>query len=329
MSFLAKLRRRFLSRPKRLTAVAALALAAPSLAAASHPGRTPRWIEGAPVPVARTEVAAALVGGRIVVAGGFLPDGSSSRRVDIYSPARDRWSRGRDLPLAVDHAAAATYRGLPYVAGGYGEGRRPLRTAWVLGNRGWRTLRPMPARRAAAAAAVLNGRLYVVGGVGASGLARTAFVLDLRSNRWSTIPGPTPREHLAAVAVGGAVYAIAGRTAGIDTNLTVVEVWRPGTGRWAPAPSLPEARGGTGAAAVSGRIVSVGGEEPMGTIASVYELDVRAKSKAWRRLADLPTPRHGLGVVALGDRVYVPAGGPRPGLTVSGANEILLPDAHP
>jgi hypothetical protein len=37
----------------------------------------------------------------------------------------------------------------------------------------------------------------------------------------------------------------------------------------------------------------------------------------------LPTPRHGLGVVGLGGRVYAVAGGPTPGLAVSGANESI------
>jgi hypothetical protein len=74
---------------------------------------------------------------------------------------------------------------------------------------------------------------------------------------------------------------------------------------------------------VNGRIISVGGEQPQGTIRSVYAYELRAKR--WRRLADLPTPRHGLGVVAHGGRVYAVAGGPAPGLTVSGAVESLAP----
>jgi hypothetical protein len=37
----------------------------------------------------------------------------------------------------------------------------------------------------------------------------------------------------------------------------------------------------------------------------------------------LPTPRHGLGIVAVGTRVYAIGGGPQPGLTVSDANEVL------
>jgi len=67
---------------------------------------------------------------------------------------------------------------------------------------------------------------------------------------------------------------------------------------------------------VNGRIVSVGGERPQGTLRAVYAYGLR--TRRWRRLADLPTPRHGLGVVAYAGRVYAVAGGPEPGLTVSG-----------
>jgi N-acetylneuraminic acid mutarotase len=165
------------------------------------------------------------------------------------------------------------------------------------------------------------GRLYVVGGVVRSGvLARVAFALDLRRDRWTTVPGPTPREHLAVAALAGKVYAVAGRTAGIDTNLTVVESLMPG-GRWTMLPPVPEGRGGTGAAAAGGLLVSVGGEAPAGTIASVFSYEPAARR--WTRLPDLPTPRHGLAIVAIGSRVFVIAGGPRPGLFVSGANEAL------
>ncbi|HEY9457823.1 MAG TPA: kelch repeat-containing protein, partial [Gaiella sp.] len=60
---------------------------------------------------------------------------------------------------------------------------------------------------------------------------------------------------------------------------------------------------------------------PQGTERTVWSL--RPASRRWIRLPDLPTPRHGLGVVALGGRIWVVAGGPEPGLTVSGAVESL------
>jgi N-acetylneuraminic acid mutarotase len=161
-----------------------------------------------------------------------------------------------------------------------------------------------------------NGRRY---------LARDAFALDIAAGSWARIPGPSRREHLAAAATGGRVYAIGGRAAGIDTNTATFEVYDAAARRWDRLAPLPEARGGTGAAAFGGRIVSAGGEQPEGTIASVYAYDPRAGR--WSRLPDLPTPRHGLGVVAAGGRVWVVAGGPSPGLTVSGAVESLRAEA--
>ena len=126
------------------------------------------------------------------------------------------------------------------------------------------------------------------------------LVLDLRTQRWHTAPGPAPREHLAATALGGVVYAVGGRLAGDDTNLALLEGFAGG--HWSPLPPIPAPRGGTGVAPLAGRLVSIGGEEPAGTIASVYAFDPRTRT--WAQLPDLPTPRHGLGVVALGGRVW-------------------------
>ena len=282
------------------------------------------WASAAPALQARSEVAAAVLAHEIVLVGGLREDGAPSARVDAYSPASNRWRRLPDLPSGVHHAMAASSGGKLYVVGGYGgplgAGTR-VRTAFVLERGGWRSLPRLPEPRAAGGAAVLGRRLYVVGGVGASGLARRAFAFDLDTRRWTQIPAPTPREHLAVTAAGGRIYALGGRTAGFDTNLGTFEAWAPGMKRWRRLPPVPEARGGTGAAAVAGSIVSVGGEAPAGTIASVYAYSlVRGR---WRRLPDLPTPRHGLAVAGVGTRVYAIAGGLTPGLSVSAVNEYL------
>ena len=171
---------------------------------------------------------------------------------------------------------------------------------------------PMPVPRAAAAAAIAGGKVYIVGGVRRPGvLARAAFAFDLRRRRWSTVPGPTPRAPRRCV-VGRKVYAVAGRLGGIDTNQTTVESLTPGARSWRRVTPIPEARGGTGAAVAAGRLISVGGEAPPGTIASVFAY--APASRRWERLPNLPTPRHGLAVVAVGRRVFVIGGGPRTGL---------------
>jgi N-acetylneuraminic acid mutarotase len=289
---------------------------------------TDGWQSKQTLPLPRSEVASAVLRGKIVVVGGFLADGASSARVDVYDPATDRWSRLPDLPVAVNHAMAAADGRRVYVAGGYADGtaRRDL---FVLENGRWRRLPSMPAARAAAGAAVVAGKLYVVGGVVSQGrLAREAFVYEPGRRRWSAVAGPTPREHLGVAALGGTIYAVGGRSAGFDTNFDLVEELRPATGRWRELATLPDRRGGTALGAGSGLLVSIGGEEQAGTIEEVYAYD--PTDRRWSRLADLPTPRHGLAVEVVSGAVYAIAGGPEPGLAVSGANEALpLPSDVP
>lgn len=280
------------------------------------------WETRAPLPVPRTEVVAAPIGTDIAVVGGYNADGSASRRADAYSPGADRWRRLPDLPVGVHHAIAVGRGARLYVLGGYTSEGVLLRSSYVLERGRWRTLPPMPFPRAAAGAGIARGRIVVAGGVTtARRLAKSALSFDLATRRWSLVPGPTPREHLGVTALAGVVYAIGGRTSGLDTNLLHFESYRPGDRSWRRLQPVPDARGGTGAAALAGLVVSVGGEEPDGTIAEV--LAYRVSERRWVRLEDLPTPRHGLGVAALGGRVFVIGGGPEPGLTVSGANEAL------
>jgi Kelch motif len=84
---------------------------------------------------------------------------------------------------------------------------------------------------------------------------------------------------------------------------------------------MSKPRGGIAAATVRGRIVVVGGEEDAGTIREVELYD--PATRRWRRLPDLPTPRHGLGAVARAGRVYVLEGGDRPGFAFTNALEAL------
>jgi N-acetylneuraminic acid mutarotase len=300
-----------------------LVVALTAIALGASPGASsPGWETRAPLPLPRTEVSAAVLGNEVVVLGGFTADGASSRRVDAYSPARDAWRRLPDLPVGVNHAMAVGARGQVFVLGGYSGAGAVLRTFFVLRGASWRALPRLPFPRAAAGAALANGRIVVAGGVGAGRrLARNALLFELGTSRWTVAPGPTPREHLGVASLAGVVYAVGGRTSGIDTNLLQFESFRAGDRAWRRLQPVPDPRGGTGAAGLAGQIVSVGGEEPGGTIPEV--LAYRVSERRWRPLPDLPTPRHGVGVAALAGRVFVIGGGPEPGLTVSSANEAL------
>ena len=284
----------------------------------------------AELPVPRTEVAGAAVGGRITVAGGLTADGVASDLVHVYDPDANKWTEGPKLPAPLHHQGVAAARGRVWVVGGYtnasAQGQWTESAAvWSLdpaaAGSGWRDEIPLPEPRAALGlAATRDGTIVAFGGVAGGGVVATTRVLRPGSSTWEKGPDlAVAREHTAATVIDERVFAIAGRAGSLESNLVSVESWDPSAGEpsWRAEPDLNDSRGGTAAAA---RCVA-GGEEPAGTIASVECLS--ADGRRWERRAELGVARHGLAVVALGDRLHVIGGGDKPGLFVTGAHEVL------
>jgi Kelch motif protein len=284
-----------------------------------------RWETLASLPTARSEVAAATDGERVLVAGGFERSGATIPTVEVLDLATITRHSGPDLPLAVNHPMAAGLDGTIVVVGGYqGPGLgNPTDRVFALRDGAWEELPPMPAPRAAGGATVVEGRLYVAGGVGPDGrLAEETFVFDPSAGLWSVIEGqPTGREHLGVAGLDGELFVVGGRTGGIGSNLAAAEALDLAAGSWRALPRMPTARGGSAATATSnGYVVSAGGEADR-AFDEAEAYDVRGER--WLSLPPMPTARHGLGVVAVGTVVYAIAGGTEPGLSVSGAVEAI------
>lgn len=292
--------------------------------------RIDRWLGLRDAPLERTEVAAARIGRFVYVVGGFeSTNGATTAAVERYDLRRDRWRRVRDMPVALNHATAVSHRGRLYVHGGYASATGLQQPTTVLlrynpqRNR-WRRLASSATPRAAHAAAVIGDRLYVAGGANDSGSLRSLEVYSLRRDRWTRGPGfPGPaRNHTGGVASGGHFYVLAGRD---SANLSAAERYDPRRRSWEQVPPLRTPRGGIAAVRLrDGRIAVFGGEQltPGGeTIPAVELFDPR--TRRWRALPDMRSPRHGLGGVALGRRVYAIEGGPSPGLFFSRAIEFL------
>ena len=98
-----------------LLILASLSVVTPSQAA-ELPGK---WEIRAPMPSARTEVAAVELGGQIYVMGGYEKNGDL---VEAYDPKQNIWRRRASLPDALHHLGAASVGAKIYVIGGYVSG---------------------------------------------------------------------------------------------------------------------------------------------------------------------------------------------------------------
>lgn len=292
-------------------------------------GREFLWRDGSALPTARTEVAAALLGDVVVVAGGLTADGATSAAVEAYDLNGDTWSSWPDLPEPLHHTALVAAGERVWVVGGYRSDGSASVAVWSLrpGAASWEAGPDLPEPVGAHAAAFLAGRIHVVGGATAFGagaaLSLRHDALDPQSGTWEPEAAlPAPRDHLGAAAVGEELFVVGGRELSLDRNTARMDVWDGATRAWRRGPDMPTPRGGLAAAVWRGLVFAVGGEQPSGTFDEVEFYDPRQDE--WGTAPKLPTPRHGLAAAGARSRwLVVVGGGPEPGLSVSDATELL------
>jgi len=231
--------------------------------------------------------AAAFVFGAMFVMGGFETSFSDPKTsVFQYNAAADSWSEATSLPSPRGgHAAAVLQCGQD----------------------------------------VLGACIFAIGGTDAGQRNIADVAVNDPTGLWlQAAELPTPRDHLAAGAVDGNIYAIGGRLA-IDfgRNLDVNEEYDPRANSWRRRAALPTARSGIAAGVLDRRIFVFGGEGSGGTFGENEAYD--PATDTWETMPPMPTARHGLGVAVVGDTIYAIGGGPTPGLSVSGANEAFTP----
>ncbi|WP_292066866.1 Kelch repeat-containing protein [Brevundimonas sp. UBA7664] len=143
----------------------------------------------------------------------------------VYIPGDDRWETARPCPMARNSAAGAALDGAIWVAGGRtvsGGGTGQLDRYDPIEDR-WDTLAPIPRSEASGqqvggglAMAAAGGKLVVFGGEwfapgAGGGVFAETWIYDPGADHWAAGPPMrTPRHGLAAAAVNGVVYAVAG-----------------------------------------------------------------------------------------------------------------------
>lgn len=288
-----------------------------------------RWSEAAAMPTARSEVASAVLDGKIYVIGGFEANGANTSAVEVYDPAAGSWDSVAPLPVPLDHAMAVARQGYLYVIGGYRVYGSEISNATYEYDPSldhWRSRAPLLLPRAAGAAVVVDDEvIYIIGGVGPEPEVVQAYNPEGAS--WERLWTMTaPREHLTAQVVDGTIYVIGGRWE--FRNVDTVELYSTVEGSccWRTGVPMPTARGGLASAVLDGGIHVFGGEDVAARRTfSEHEVYDPATDR-WTVAPPMPTARHGLAAQAVDGKIYVIGGGPQAALSTSPLVEVFDQD---
>lgn len=191
------------------------------------------WAQVGQMPSRLCETVGLALGDRIHLVSGRSPTGEANGEwsdqgdVDshlVFIASENRWETARPIPMARNSAAGAVLDGKLWVAGGrtvQGGGTGRL-DRYDPATDAWDTLAPIPASSTGQQAggglamAAVVGRLVAFGGEwfqrgGGGGVFPETWIYDPMADAWTRGPDMlTPRHGLAAVELGGTVYAIAG-----------------------------------------------------------------------------------------------------------------------
>jgi N-acetylneuraminic acid mutarotase len=270
---------------------------------------------------------AGVIGDTIYVVGGTDGYARALNSLEAYDINTDTWRDAAKMPQPLHHMAVATDGEKLYVLGGYaGFGGRMVDSAFAYDPKSdtWAEIGRLSDFRSNASAAILFKRLYMIGGQTAAGTDGNVSVYDFERSSWDDIVKmSTPRTELQAVAASDRLYAIGGNSGSVTGSSSKTEFFEPKDQKWHSAIGMSVPRSSFAATSVGGLIYVFGGVNKDGVIDAVEVFDT--ERGAWSTLPlPMPTPRHGLAVVAWKNRIYVLSGGPRTGISTTDANDVLI-----
>jgi N-acetylneuraminic acid mutarotase len=297
------------------------------------PGSSNTWAARAPMPTARKQLAAGVLGGVLYAIGGSNAAGTILRTVQAYNPSTNAWTTRTALPSPRWRMnGAAGIKTLLYVAGGVQSGTASYTKtlyAYNAGTNTWSVKAPMPVAGGCGGSAQISGSLYVLIGCDAttSSTAGAKGILLRYSpgtNTWANrASAPSGHQYPGFTAIQGKLYVVGGIN-GSGRVSTALEVYDPATNTWSTRAPLPSPRHSLTAVGIGGKLYAVGGRDASGNYTStVFVYDPVANT--WSNgSAAMPTVRAGLGGAAI-DRVLYEVGGNNSSTNVLAANEAFTP----
>ena len=232
------------------------------------------WRSVAEFPFALHHANAAVVDGRLYVAGFYL--GASftlaSGRVFEYDPALDAWSERGLMPGGSERASScvAALEGKVYLFGGARLGGSVSESSvYDVATDSWQALPPLPEAREHCVAGAIDGMLYVAAGRsgGIGGFEPNTWAFDPVALTYTArAPIPTPRGGAAGAVLDGKLHVFGGEGNAGDPSgvFDDIEAYDPASDSWQTLPPMLEPRHGLAAAALDGSIYLPGGASSQG-----------------------------------------------------------------
>ncbi len=221
----------------------------------------------------------------------------------------DKWIDETEMPTARSRLGVAVLNDNLYLIGGdRTSGTTGLVEAYNVTTKTWQELAGKPTPVSNVQAVVIDDEIYVAGGcVGTEDARDTLEIFNPEKNEWRTGASlPQTLCAYAAATVGDELYLIGGWDG--DDYVDSVYIYSPSDDAWRLSPTVyPIALGFAGSVAVNGDIFVAGGYNGKQEFADVYRLN--ADAEVWQALPSMQSPRGGLGLTAMGDKLYAVGGG--------------------
>ncbi len=272
--------------------------------------RHDKWVELAPLNHARAAGAAAVVGNKIIVAGGQA-DHQLVTSTEVFDGTS--WTDVAAMPTPRDHLGAVSDGRYYYAVGG-----RALSADQNIGaverydptDDHWDELPKMPTPRGGLGVAIVGTRLVTVGGESPTSVFNTVEALDLNTKTWSTLPPmKTPRHGLAVLTTGHTLFAIDGAVVpghldSVPTTEAIDLSGSPVVAAWRALPEAPTARQQVASTVFQGTLWVFGGLTEGAATTKVEGYDPAIST--WETGPDLPQPlHHAMAVVYHGEMVVI------------------------
>ncbi len=281
------------------------------------------WIKKADMPTARAGVGVCAFEGKIYVVGGYGQDGKVLPNVEQYDPVSNTWKKLTDMKVPRAYPSLVALNGKLYAIGGENPSGCGHNVSSIErydpSTDSWKVLMPMPTLGITHVGAVA-GKITALGGLTAFQCkalpTRAVEQYDPTIDRWEDrAKCPTEKYFGGACVLDDKIYIVGGMLGenGLGAKIVnTVDVYDPMLDKWSKVSNLSRARAILSVCALNGKIYAIGGVEGdsrRSMKSSAYVEIYDPVSDKWLKGTEMPTPRAGLGICSINDKIYVIGGG--------------------